>query len=164
MKINTKIFGKINFNLAEGIYTTKQIELNNKSLNCDLYVEEDSFENKETQVKEAFELIDKLETLVQDAKKKLIQEKQNSNDIIQPFIEFHFDELREELEQKFPGISHDNFLDFIKLRSVNLIGDEEDENKFVIQLDFCIDKDLSDELLVVNFNKRGKIINIAHES
>ncbi len=162
MIINSQIFGEVNYDLKEGVYLTKEIALNEGVVNCALYVEEDFFNDKEDLLKEAFKSLDKLEILEQSARKKLTEEK-DDNEAIQTFIEFHLDELKDVLGQALSkNISPHNFLDYIELRSVNLFNDGGDG--FIIQLDFQVQKELSDEILVVNFDKFEKIVSITHES
>lgn len=158
----TKIFGILEIDPSDGLFIDKVITLNGKTFECNLYISEDFIERQEKSLDRVIEMLDNLDNFEKRARTQLIEE-QHSNGLIKSFITFHFDELSEEMKESVSSeIMPENFLDFIKLSSVNIHTDAEEA--FIFQLDFCINPEISDELLVVNFGSDGEILRILHES
>ncbi len=159
-------FGKLqNENLEE--YYRVGIELNGKNIQIDL-----NFKNKS------------IETITFDKIKKFIEniedfDKQNQDyiksdfndengDTVKEYVKFHIEEGAEFLEQI--GISTDNtekehtFLTKLHLTRVGLYPDGKYNTSCFAVFDYSVNKDLTDQLIVVKTDENGNLINLSWES
>ncbi|MFB2588429.1 hypothetical protein [Acinetobacter sp. c1-l78] len=83
--------------------------------------------------------------------------------LIQDFIDEHFENISDELWQ-YHQIHNNNGTDFLAKLSLSAIHFWRIEQQICTVLDYAIDGDLSDQLLVIYFDQDAQIINISHDS
>lgn len=77
------------------------------------------------------------------------------------FVGFHLEGLAEQLAEK--GVTdRASFLENLVVRAVGLTIEE--SGQLVCNLDYTIDQELSDELLVAYFTADGQLLTLSHES
>ena len=102
-------------------------------------------------------------------KKALSDQKNEFHDTVTRFMEFHRDDVEPEtVEKLFPGkdrsfLSFTEMVDYLRLvRFGSLVHYDTGKQAFVIELNF--NPDITNELLVIYFNLKMKVIEITHES
>ncbi|MFB2538681.1 hypothetical protein [Acinetobacter sp. c3-l95] len=83
--------------------------------------------------------------------------------IIQDFVDVHFENIRDELWQHHQ-ISNNNRADFLAKLSLSAIHFWKIEQQICTVLDYAIDREMSDQRLVIYFNQDAQIIDITHDS
>jgi len=161
MKITSDIFGVLKEEDGS-IYKQIELSLNGISQNCSFFT---SIQSKK-RLEESISFLDKnFIALNQQSKESIVNLYKNGNSIVKDFVQCQLDEIKEALLEKFnvKEISLEFFLTKLKLSGVS-IQDSNDQESFKINFDYCIDEELSDELLVLYFDKNGEFILVAHES
>lgn len=89
------------------------------------------------------------------------------NDTIINYFEFHIEELTEDVLEVSECGAIENITNEILVDKLVLSGawfSENANNELDLTFDFKLLPEVSDELLVVRFNTKGEIIELAHES
>ncbi len=159
-------FGKLQTeNLDE--YYCIDVELNGKKIQIDL-----NFENKSVDIV----IFDKIKNFIENIENF---DKQNqgyiksdfndeNGDTVKEYITFHIEEGEEFLEQI--GISTDNtdkehaLLAKLHLTRVGLYPDDKHDTSCFAVFDYSINKDLTDQLVVVNTDENGNLDGLSWES
>ena len=101
--------------------------------------------------------------LIQTAKAVFI-ENYPLDETIRMFVDFQMEEIDEEsllscfTVDTLSDVTPKRFLEELKLCGISIDGNTE------CIMDFCLDKDITDALLVVHFGQNMEILDIAHES
>ena len=165
-KINTALFGEIEFTTQGGVWENYDIALGGREMTVRLsiadYYDKNWFDDDIGVVKNMLNHI----TQLYDAAKKALFDGMASNKLISYFIDFHIEEVEQIAEIMGVGsreeITPAMFVDKLGLRTIGIAKDKADT--IVCTLDFSIPAEYSDELLVVRFDGQYKILGISHES
>ena len=163
MKIDSKIFGDIDVSCKEGAYISeKNISNDSRNSKCSLFIGA-GFESTE-QINKISDLLNDIYELDNFARKKLLNEIQKNNTVLQEYIDFHIEETYGEVADKL-GLSNVDNNAFINGLDLCGVGVHINSEKTIsLNCDYCIGKDFTHELLVVRFNEIKEITEIAHES
>ena len=167
MKYKLPYFEEIDLNQLEEYYN---VEIDNKShkIGIDL-----NFKAKKIEA----QLFDKVKKIIEnieseDSKNRTYitsDFKDENGDAVKEFLEFHIEELAEELSGivNFEDKSNSpekQLLEKLKLVRIGFYPDGEYGTDSFIIFDYTVDRELSDQIIVVNVDKEGKLINLAWES
>lgn len=167
-KVPSKIY---NFNYESG-QTVYESELKTKAQHIiSIYIDE-SVTKSDNLISKAFIILDDIEELFS---KSMIRLTEIANDsthenyqTIKDFIDFHLEELDEEIHPQFFGIENVKnltLIEVVKLLKPKGVGVHmEEEQDFIITLDFTYNIEMTDQLLAVTFDSKTSIISIAWES
>ena len=162
--INTKLFGKIKADTEDGMCEYYDITLGGRDMNTSLMIFEDTL-NDDT-LKIVSDLIEHVPEMYEKGKSELMK-KRDSDATVKFFIEWHLDELQEEVLEIFDvssvkEITSDLFIDELYLRNITIA--ETKDGWIDCTMDFSLPDEYSDELLVVRFDEKYEIYDISHES
>ncbi len=158
--LNTKLFGSITFDSEDGLWEYYTIELDGKEIETRLDIEAEQSDEDVTVIQSFLENIPQM---IQKAKAVFV-EKYPTDETIRMFVDFQMEEIEEDsLLSRFgvdalSEVTPKLFLEELKLCGISIDGNAE------CTLDFCLDKDITDALLVVCFDEDMEICDIAHES
>ena len=169
MLINTAKFKSISYNEGEAIW----ISAKDGILPFDFDVEEDITKNVQS-MDIVCSFLDDVDSLTEKAinyLKATLEKEQASEDdgVVKFYLEFHRDELGLEYLQKMlpdsdvKNISLLEMIDKLKMiRFGSIIDTYTNEQVFI--MDFSLNKEFSDELLIVYFKTNKELLKISHES
>ncbi len=167
-KVPSKIY---DFNYESG-QTVYESELKTKTQHIiSIYIDE-SVTKSDNLISKAFIILDDIEELFS---KSMIRLTEIANDsthenyqTIKDFIDFHLEELDEEIHPQFFGVENVKnltLIEVVKLLKPKGVGVHmEEEQDFIITLDFTYNIEMTDQLLAVTFDSKANIISIAWES
>ena len=160
MMINTEYFGQIDIDWESEEEIRSEIEVNGRKSSCLLMIDPDVNVTKDLST-----LLDSLADLDRTARKTF--DVYTKDNLIDYFIEHHLDTLKLEDEiLKSLGISgelnHSTFFKALIISQVYVRVSESDEVQVFI--DYMLDDEISNDILVVTFNMSGEVLEIMHES
>lgn len=128
---------------------------------------------KETQAEA--ELFDKIKSFLenieqQDSKNRIFIDADFNNengDTVREYIEFHTEELSlsEFIDYKNKIVSPDKqLIEKLKLVNIGFYPDGKYDSEAFAIFDYTIDREITDQLIVVNIDKNGELLNLAWES
>lgn len=167
-KVPSKIY---DFNYESG-QTVYESELKTKTQHIiSIYIDE-SVTKSDNLITSAFIILDDIEELFSKSMNKLIEIANDSThenyQTIKDFIDFHLEELDEEIHPQFFGVENVKnltLIEVVKLLKPKGVGVHmEEEQDFIITLDFTYNIEMTDQLLAVTFDSKANIISIAWES
>lgn len=163
MKYKLPHFDEIDLNQFEEYYNV-DIEENGQNVNIDL-----NFEGTKIDA----QLFDLIKTIIEnieleDSKNRTYitaDFKYGDGDTVKEYLEFHIEELAEELSEvvNFEDKSKSPEEQLMEKLKLDRIGFYPENESFVV-FDYIVDKELSDQIIVVNVDKEGKLLNLAWES
>jgi hypothetical protein len=162
LKIQSKTFGAVEIDPEDGLGLQLELLINGRKSDCFLFVN-DNVSGKPDKLEQAFLLLDKIEELDQRARQEMTREYRQGNELIAYFVDFHLEELSEEV-LSYLSVESCTPLAFLERLHIRGIGVHDREDGFELAIDYCIDPSISDELLVVSFNPDAAIVGITHES
>lgn len=163
-KINTSLFGLLDIPAVDGLCEDFEIILSEQEMGVTLIVFEDFLNDENIKIVSGF--LENIPNMYQAGKTELLKVKESS-ELVKYFIEFHLDELSEDMLTVFEvdsvdEITSERFINQLKLRTVSIAPDR--NNEIDCTLDFSLPEEYTDELLVVRFNTRHQIYDLSHES
>ena len=163
MQIETRTYGNVDIG-DSGLYIKQVIQINGRSENCGLYIA-DGFSGHASHYPRIAEIIDDIDAIDTKARDILRQELQDENALVVTFLDFHLEEVEDEIKAKLQVSTIDRklLLQRLDLRTIGF-NLRETENAIEFHLDYCPGEEFSDELLVVKFRSNGDLIVVAHES
>jgi|GEM_PF-2124330 len=170
-KLETKLFGEIEVSQKEiynpgdypiAHYESYELVLNEKEKIVDLHIFNVLTNDN---IKTIEDMLNNVPQMYEEGKKAIFNGK-DSNELIKYYVYFHIEEL-DEIHELFDVDSNDKisfemFVEKLDLRAIAINVDK--ENGIDCTLDFSLQKEYSDELLVVSFNDKHEIYSITHES
>ena len=161
MKIETKTFGVIDIG-EESPYLKQLIQVNGRSENCGLYIAAE-FSKDASSCRRIGKLIDEVDAFDARGRDILSRRLQNEDAVVVDFLDFHLEELVDELKAKLRVSTIDRglLLEKLDLRS---LGFHLGEDGIEFWCDFSAGENFSDERLVVKFRANGELVEVAHES
>ena len=163
MKIETRMFGAVEVGESTP-YLKQVIQINGQPQNCGLYIADEFSEHASHCLKIA-ELIDDLDAIDTKARKILHQKLQDENTLVVDYLDYHVEEVANEIKDKLQvsNIDQNLLLQSLDLRAIGFHLEEADHS-INLCLDYCPGEEFSDQLLVVKFRENGDLIEVAHES
>lgn len=168
IKITAELFGDMEFSAEEGLSEFYTVVLNGKKTEIFVYIFENFITESNSYIVRKF--LDKIPIMYAKAKEKLFSD-YKTNELIKFFIKSQINEIDENCLTEYfeigsvEELTSEVFITKLELRSISIAPIEESKsNDIDCTLDFSLDKELSDELLVFRFNKNLEIYEIAHES
>ncbi len=158
IKITGRLFGDIEYDSEDGLWEYINISLDGRSCQCRLDIESELEDVALIQ-----KLMDAIPEMMEKSKAAFLQG-YPENDTIALFVDYQIEEIEHDTlmtcldVQTEEGITPQNFLRKLQLTGVSIDGSYE------CVMDFCLDKDVTDALLVVTFDESLKILSIRHES
>lgn len=162
--LKSQLFGPIAYTESEGTYQTVSFQDTRTQQQTTLQI----FEGlSSTQLAQIEPIIDQLPVYSDRARSYLLAELSNNNGVIDFFINYHKDELGDELAEFF------NLNDVAQLTSQHLVERlllnniviYLDKNKGIrVVFDYMVNPEMSDEILVVSCDLNGVITDLSHES
>lgn len=158
--LNTTLFNTIEFNSEDGLWEYYTIVLDSKKIEIRLDIEAEQNDENIVQIQKH---LDNIPQMIQKAKATFI-EKYPLDETVRMFVDFQMDEIDEENllscfdVNAISEVTPKRFIEELKLCGVSIDGNAE------CIIDFCLDENITGELLVVHFDHEMKIINISHES
>ena len=156
----SKYFGLIEVDWEEEIYIEKSIDLNGKSSECKLMIEPDIEITNDLTDK-----IDSLEALDNKSRELFRKYSNEENGIVTSFVEFYLSDPHPWLnsELHFTGdLTKEVLLNNLKLVQLHIYLESEGNILFV--LDYSLNPDFTDQLLVVVFDSKGNFQKVTSES
>ncbi|WP_044212469.1 DUF2004 domain-containing protein [Flammeovirga sp. OC4] len=149
-------------------YYNVEIEHKGHKIGIDL-----NFEGKEIETQlfdEIKKIIENIES--EDSKNRTYitsDFKDENGDTVKEYLEFHIEELAEELSgivnfQDKSNSPEKQLLEKLKLGRIGFYPDGKYGSESFVVFDYIVDRELSDQIVVVNIDKEGKLINLAWES
>lgn len=160
MSIQTRIFGHVEVG-PDAPFIKQPIHVNGRTTNCRLYIAEELAGHPGLGRIAGY--VDDIEAMDRRARQILRDEFEKQSPLVIDFLDFHLEELHDELARKLGTSTIDRklLLENLELRSIAFHPDEAD---FEFWLDYCPGEEFSDELLVVKFFGNGQLSAVAHES
>lgn len=161
MKFESNIFGTVEIG-KDAPYIKRMIMVNDRSMNCGLYIS-DEIEHYPAGIVRLKEMLDDVDSFDRRARDILAQALRARNSTVIDFIDFHLEELANEIKAKLgvETLDHNIFMQGLDLRA---LGFHLNDGDIALWCDYCIGEAFCDELLVVKFSSDEKLIEIAHES
>jgi hypothetical protein len=162
-KITLVNFGVLDSDQLEEYYDT-EIQFDNRSIDVDINFENDSI---------AIEKLEKINSWLTDIEKinnlglMAIRHDFATSNTVKEYIEHHLDELDSDdlkklLNQGALGITkEEKLLSILKIKRIGFYPDTEER---FLSLDYTLDKDLTDYLVVLDFTEDGNLYYITLES
>jgi hypothetical protein len=166
-KYNLPYFKEISINQLEEYYST-DIEYKGNKVQLDLNFKEKQLKSQLFDHIKAF--LDHIE--LHDTKNRhsiAFDYNAENGDTVKEYLEFHVEELLEELagiinlEDK-AVTPEKQLLEKLKLVRIGFYPDGKYGSESFATFDYTIDRAITDQLIVVNTDKKGKLINLAWES
>ncbi|EMX4399179.1 DUF2004 domain-containing protein [Listeria innocua] len=162
--LTTKLLGTLSYTLENGTTMDAVIPLDGKEVKIDYSIFEKL--TSEDYFKDIVTLTDQIPELYLKAKETIL-EQFDGNDTLTIYFDFHTDELPEEVLEVTECDAIENVTKEILIDKLVLSGvwfSENANNELDLTFDFKLLPEVSDELLVVRFNNKGKITEFIHES
>ena len=153
-KIQTKLFGQLEFTHEHGLYDDFDVILDGNELNIALYIDEGFVDNENLKIIE--DLLNHIPIMYKKAKQAIFNE-MDSNKVIKFYTECYFeaDSIDEVDETNRKLITE-------KIEPKAIAIDFLDDDKIYCRFDFTLSD--TDEILVISFDTRYEICYITHES
>jgi hypothetical protein len=164
MKLSTRLLGELTVPVAEGLFENFTLPLGGKNVAFDLYIFENFLNERTAEI--VARCIDGI-PLMYDKARAEISERANG-DLVDGFVREGIGEMDEDYllglfkVDSREEIARESFLAALELRGLHIWQDREGEVGCV--LDFSLDKEYTDELLVVSFDQALDVTNVSHES
>ena len=161
MYIQTRVFGRIEVG-PDAPYIKQPIQVNGRPALCGLYIADELTAHAEL-AERIVRHIDGIDAIDRRARQVLQDEFEKESPLVIDFLDFHLEELHDELAKKMGTNTIDRklLLDRIELRAIGFHLEEDD---LEVWFDYCPDEEVSDELLVVKFDANLHVRAVAHES
>ncbi|AXM04331.1 DUF2004 domain-containing protein [Escherichia fergusonii] len=161
--LNSNYWGRLAVDESEGFAEYVTVTLNNEKRTVWLNIFEDVLPN--TPIEKIVPLLDSLPACTEIIRNVLAQKK-GTNAFVDEFIEFHLDELDAETLQSLDITppTHEACAKQLTLRGVHLWLAAPAPGRLKMTVDYGISKDISDQLLVFNFDAQGELLDITWES
>ncbi len=168
-KINTDMFGELNISIAEGLFEEYTITLDNKKLHITLDIFDYTVTVDNLTVIEYF--LNNVPEMYQISREEIIKNK-DTNEVIRFFLESELECINEDALLKIfqvdsiKQINTELLIEKLELTHIFMSPYNSLDSGDVIEctFDFCLDKEYTDELLVMRFNEKLELVGIAHES
>ncbi|WCT09830.1 DUF2004 domain-containing protein [Mucilaginibacter jinjuensis] len=164
MIVNLPFFNEIDSDSLTDYYEV-DIDFEQRSIELDINFNEESIEPAKLLILKSY--LDDLPGIINVAQTEIDNDFKNGEDV-KEFLDFHTEELdKDELENLLKDADKNlsveqQILSVLKLRRIGFYPDEEDE-LFAV-LDFIIDEDISQYILVVKMNSDKAVDHITMES
>lgn len=165
MLIQTKLLGTLTYDTEEGLVMDATFPLEGQDVAIDLGLF-DRITLPEDYQRIAM-LVDQFPRLYAEAKTYLLAQMAEGNELINYYFEYHTEEVQEELLAHLKLDSMNQVTNHLLIEKLVLSGAffSLDKNSDLdLTFDFKLLPEISDELLVVIFNKKGEVIGITQES
>jgi hypothetical protein len=167
MKYQLPHFEEIDLTQVNEYYEAK-IELNGQEIRIDLNFEKHQLEAKSFDIIKGF--LEKIE--LQNTKNRTFIDadfKDENGDTIREYLEFHTEELKEELSEIINFDDQGNspeqqLMEKLKLVRMGFYPDGKYGSESFVIFDYTVDRTITDQLIVVNIGKEGELLNLAWES
>lgn len=166
-RIETLLFGPLHFPVKEGLSRTFPLALGGRSQRVELFIREDLARPERWEA--MGRLLDWLPLMYQRARERLEAEYEE-NQVIRLFIRDQLEEMEEApLLERLGAKSREEavparFAQALELRGVTVAPRPGREEEMDCTLDFCLDPEITDELLVFRFTPEAELYDISHES
>ncbi len=166
-RIETLLFGPLHFPVKEGLFRTFPLVLGGRSQRVELFIREDLARPERWEA--MGRLLDRLPLMYQRARERLEAEYEE-NEVIRLFIRDQMEEMEEApLLERLGAKSREEavparFAQALELRGVTVAPRPGREEETDCTLDFCLDPEITDELLVFRFTPEAELYDISHES
>ena len=161
----TAMFGSLACAYSEGLFKTFTIQTQGREFSCDLNIF-DNFVNDEN-YDLVLRFLEGMPVMYKKARAE-INANYQTNELMKFFIQFHLEELDKEYllpyfeAKSMAEITPERFIEKLEMRTISIAPTK--DGSCDCTLDFSIDPELSDELLVFRFDKNFEIYDISHES
>ncbi|MGY3777725.1 DUF2004 domain-containing protein [Isobaculum melis] len=166
--IETKLLGTLTYDTEEGLAMDKRdatFQLGGQDITIDLDMHEGITLLEDYQ--SIAMLVEQFPKLYAEAKTYLLAQMAEENGTIEYYFEFHLEELTEETLAHLKVDSVDQVTNQLLIENLILSGawfSLDKNNGLELTFDFKLVPEFSDELLVVRFDRTGKILYVSHES
>lgn len=166
-QIETLLFGPLRFPVKEGLFRTFPLALGGRSQRVELFIREELARPERWEA--MGRLLDRLPLMYQRARERLEAEYEE-NQVIRSFIRDQLEEMEEApLLERLGAKSREEavperFVQALELRGVTVAPRPGREEETDCILDFCLDPEITDELLVFRFTPEAELYDISHES
>jgi Protein of unknown function (DUF2004) len=167
MKIQTRIFGLIELDPVHSTFQRTEILVNGVSSICSLFIGEGLVDQPDVLAR-TFTWLEDLNALDQRVRRAFLEDRLTSTTgVVAGYIselEGLDDEIIARLFKKtdLTAISTEAFISQLKLCGVGL--HLEQSFGLTVNLDYSLNPEFTDELLVARFNDDGAVLTLAHES
>lgn len=165
--METLLFGSLRFPVKEGLFETFPLAMEGRSQRVELFIWENLAQPKKWEA--IGKLLDQLPEMYQRARKRFEAEYE-SNEVIRFFLRDQLEELEEAPLLASLGVASreeatpERFIQVLELRGVTVAPRPGAEEEMDCTLDFCLDPEITDELLVFRFTPELELYDISHES
>lgn len=149
-------------------YYNVEIEQKGHKIGIDL-----NFEGKKIET----QLFDQIKSIIENIESEDLKNRayitsdfnDENGDTVKEYLEFHIEELAEELSGivNFEDKSNspdEQLMEKLKLGRIGFYPDGKYGSESFVVFDYIVDRELSDQIIVVNIDKNGELINLAWES
>jgi hypothetical protein len=162
MAIEHDYFGLLESGPDGSIFWSENVELGDQSVTIDLTAP-DQDDVSEAALDMAAGLISALETIDLSARNAMVNELTDRTSEVTEYVLQQQEELGEELQDLLVDISGDVAIDIIRslqFMSMTILADEHGGNDPFAVLEYALDPDSADEVLLVNLGSDGDVLSV----
>ena len=162
MAIEHDFFGLLESGPDGSIFWSENVELGDQSVTVDLTAP-DQDDVSETALDVAASLVSSLEDIDRSARNAMVSELDDRTSEVTEYILQQQQVMGEELEDLLVDISGDTHIDIIRslqFMSMTILADEHGGNDPFAVLEYALDPDATDDVLLVNLGSDGDVLSV----
>lgn len=166
-QLETRLFGSLRFPVKEGLFQTFPLTIGGRSMVADLFIWEELARPERWEALAG--LLDRLPEMYRKARERF-EADYESNEVIRFFLRDQLQEMDEAPLLASLGVSSreeatpERFVQRLELRGVTVAPRPGAQEEMDCTLDFCLDPEITDQLLVFRFTQELELYDISHES
>jgi hypothetical protein len=162
MAIEHDFFGLLESGPDGSIFWSESVELGDQTVTIDLTAP-DQEDVSETALDVAASLVSSLEDIDRSARNAMVSELDDRTSEVTEYILQQQDQLGDDIEELLVDISGDTHIDVIRslqLMSMTILADEHGGSDPFAVLEYALDPDATDDVLLVNLGSDGDILSV----
>ena len=162
MAIEHDFFGLLESGPDGSIFWSESVELGDQTVTIDLTAP-DQEDVSETALDVAASLVSSLEDIDRSARNAMVSELDDRTSEVTEYILQQQDQLGDDIEELLVVISGDTHIDVIRslqLMSMTILADEHGGSDPFAVLEYALDPDATDDVLLVNLGSDGDILSV----
>ncbi len=162
MSIEHDFFGVLESGPDGSIFWSETVEFGDQAVTVDLTAPDEGDVSPDA-LNIAAAMINALESIDLVAREAMVSQLSDRTSEVTEYTLQQQEELGEELEDYLPDVSGDTAIDIIKalnLMSVTILADEHGGTDPFLVMEFALDTDATDDVLLVNLASDGSILSV----
>ena len=166
-QLETRLFGSLRFPVKEGLFQAFPLTIGGRSMVADLFIWEELARPERWEALAG--LLDRLPEMYRKARERF-EADYESIEVIRFFLRVQLQEMDESPLLASLGVSSreeatpERFVQRLELRGVTVAPLPGAQEEMDCTLDFCLDPEITDQLLVFRFTQELELYDISHES